>query len=104
MEVRYIFGGTSGYVLVSSWIKPGSKTLIYRCGIWGVQGEDTSSNFIGFGNPVDILQDMGIKEDLEGREIFIFADNTVYESIAAKGSSTSDFIYGLVVRVFKSEM
>ena len=36
MEVRYIFGGTSGYVLVSSWIKPSSKTLIYRCGIWGV--------------------------------------------------------------------
>ena len=47
---------------------------------------------------------MVIKEDLEGHEIFFFDDNMVSGSIAAKGSSTSEILYGLVVRVFKLEI
>ena len=47
---------------------------------------------------------MGIKEDVEVCEIFFFADNSVYESIAANGSSTGEVLYGLVVRVLKLEV
>ena len=75
-----------------------------RLDIWGVYGEDTLSNFREFGNLVETLEDMGIKEDLEGREIFLFTDITISESIVANGSSTSDVLYGLVVRVFKLEI
>ena len=49
-----------------------------------------SSNFREFRNLVETLEYMGIKEDLEGCEIFIFTDNTVFETIVAKGFSTSE--------------
>ena len=69
MEVCYVFGEASCSGFGYSWTKPGSKSLSYRFVIWGVEGEHTSSNFIEFRNIVETLEDMGIKEDLEGREI-----------------------------------
>jgi hypothetical protein len=53
---------------------------------------------------VETLEEMGARGDLEGREIFLFTDNMVSESIASKGSSTSKPLYDLVVRVYKLEM
>ena len=43
-------------------------------------------------------------EDIEGHGIFLFTNNTVYESISAKGLSTSEVLYNLIVRVLKLEM
>ena len=63
-----------------------------------------SSNFRQFINLVDTLEDMGIRDDLEEREIFIFSKNTVYDSISAEGSSTSEVLRDLIVRLFKLEM
>ena len=47
---------------------------------------------------------MGIREDFEGREIFLFADNTLSKSIVSNGSSTSEVLYDLIMGVFKLEM
>ena len=47
---------------------------------------------------------MYIREDIEGNEILLFTDNTVSGSIAAKGLSTIEILYTLIVRVFKLDM
>ena len=49
----------------------------YRFAIWGVEGENILSKFIDFRNRVKTLEDIGIRENLEGLEIFLFVDNTV---------------------------
>ena len=104
LEVLYIFGDASGAGFGASWTIPDSDAIGYRYGIWGREGHDTSSNYREFRNLVETLEEMGARGDLEGREIFIFTDNMVSESIASKGSSTSKALYELVVRVFKLEM
>ena len=53
---------------------------------------------------METLEVMGSKGDLEGREVFLFTDNMVSESIASKGSSTSQSLYELILRVYKLEM
>ena len=55
--------------------------------MWGKEGVDTSSNYRELRNLVETLEVMGIRGDLEGREVFLFTDNMVSESIASRGSS-----------------
>jgi hypothetical protein len=87
-EVGYVFGDASGegYGLSKAIEKP---PVGYRYGVWGPEEEDKSSNFKEFNNLVVGLEDMGVKGQLEGKEIFVFTDNAVTEAIAAKGSSSS---------------
>ena len=47
---------------------------------------------------------MGTREDIEGREIFLFTNNAVSKSITAKDSYTSKVLYDLIVRMFKLEI
>ena len=47
---------------------------------------------------------MVIRGDLEGSDVFLFAENTLYESIAEKGPSTIEVLYDFIVRVFKLEI
>ena len=104
LEVLYVFGDASGAGFGASWTMPNSEAVGYRYGIWGREGQDTSSNYREFRNLVETLEEMGARGDLEGREIFVFTDNMVSESIASKGSSASKALYELVVRVYKLEM
>ncbi len=53
---------------------------------------------------METLEAMGGKGDLEGREVFLFTDNMVSESIASRGSSTSKLLYELILRVYRLEM
>ena len=48
---------------------------------------------------MDTLEDLGRKEGLYGREIFLCTDNMVSDSIAVAGSSRSENPYDLVVRL-----
>ena len=104
LEVLYIFGDASGAGFGASWNIPGSSNVGYRYGVWGVEGQDTSSNYREFRNLVDTLEAKALQGDLEGREVFVFTDNMVSESIASKGSSSSKELYSLVVRAYKLEM
>ncbi len=65
-------------VLVSVPHGPGGGgTLVYRFGVWGIEGTDTSSNYRELRNLVDTLETMGWDGDLSGKEVFVFTDNMV---------------------------
>ena len=78
--------------------------MAYRVGVWGKAGENTSSNYRELRNLVEALEEMGENGELQGHEIFLFADNSVSEAVVLKGSSTSLLLYELVVRLWKLEM
>ncbi len=103
-QVLYVFGDASGAGFGSSWNDGLQAAIKYRFGVWAEEGQDTSSNYRECRNLVETLEDMGSQGDLEGREIFLFTDNMVSESIASKGSSKQSTLYDLVVRLYKLEM
>ena len=98
MQAMYIFGDASGSGFGSSWNEDVQR-VGYRFGVWGEDNSDKSSNFRELRNLVETLEALGREGKLNGKEIFIFTDNMVSESIAAAGSSTSELLYDLVVRL-----
>ena len=100
-EAMYVFGDASGLGFgSSSWVV--GERLNYRYGVWGLSaGEDSSSNYRELRNLVESLEKSGLSGQLDGREVFLFTDNSTAEAVAAKGSSTSPLLYELVVRLFK---
>ena len=102
-EACYVFGDASGEGFGSSWLDK-KGTISFRYGIWGVEGEGSSSNYRELRNLVETLERLGELGELVGREVFLFTDNAVSESVAAKGSSASPKLYELVVRLYRLEM
>jgi hypothetical protein len=101
-EVCYMFGDASGAGFGSSWTR--GATLVYRFGVWGMEGTDTSSNYRELRNLVDTLEMMGRDGDLAGKEVFVFTDNMVSEAVSAKGSSKSKLLFDLVIKLYSLEM
>ncbi len=100
-EAMYVFGDASGEGFGSSWL--GSDgSISFRFGVWGAEGIGTSSNYREFRNLVETLEGMG--DDLKGKEVFLFTDNSVSEAVSFKGSSSSEALFHLVVRLYKLEM
>ena len=97
LELLYIFGDASGSGFGSSWND--GFGLGFRFGVWGEEGDGTSSNFRELRNLVETLESLGLEGKLAGKEIFIFTDNMVSESVASAGSSSSEQLYDLVVRL-----
>ena len=81
----------------SSWLRKGS--VRFRYGVWGVEGDGTSSNYREFKKLIDSLEVMGNCGDLKGKEIFLFIDKTTTEHMARKGSFSSPLLFELVVRL-----
>ena len=102
-EAAYVFGDASGEGFGSSWVNK-EGAIGFRFGVWGREGEGSSSNYRELRNLVETLERLGELGELVGREVFLFTDNSVSESIAAKGSSSSPKLYELVVRIFRLEM
>ena len=102
-EACYVFGDASGEGFGSSWVDK-KGTISFRYGIWGVEGDGSSSNYRELRNLVETLERLGELGELVGREVFLFTDNAVSESVAAKGSSASPKLYDLVVRLYRLEM
>ena len=98
MQALYIFGDASGSGFGSSWNEDTQK-IGYRFGVWGEDNDGKSSNYRELRNLVETLEKLGREGKLSGKEIFIFTDNMVSESIAAAGSSASELLYDLVVRL-----
>jgi hypothetical protein len=103
-EVLYVFGDASGSGFGSSWSEAKRKKVSWRFGVWGVEDKGTSSNYKELRNLSDTLESMGEKNQLAGKEIFIFTDNMVSEAVVAKGSSQNSTLYSLVVRIIKLQM
>ena len=78
--------------------------LVIRIGMWNKEGVGTSSNYRELRNLVETLELMGQRGELEGYELFLFTDNSVSESVAFKGNSSSELLFELVLRLRNLEM
>jgi hypothetical protein len=96
------FGDASGGGFGSSWEKAGKVS--YRFGTWGEDMDGESSNLREMTNLVDTLDEMGDQGALKGAEIFLFTDNSTSEAAYYNGSSKSEKLFNLVLRVKKLEM
>ena len=88
VEVVYIFGDASGLGFGSSLIE--GVPFSYRFGVWNQEGYGTSSNYREFCNLVKILEEVGRKVNLQGKEVFLCTNSMVLDSIA---------LFDLVVRI-----
>jgi hypothetical protein len=66
--------------------------------------QERSSNYRELKNLVEALEESFNKGWLDDREIFMFTDNSTAESAYFKGTSSSELLFGLVLRLRKVEM
>ena len=78
--------------------------LNYRLGVWNAQEEMESSNWKEFSNLVDATEEEAAAGRLQNCEFFLFTDNSTAESCFYRGSSKSDKLHRLVVRLRRLEM
>ena len=96
------FGDASGGGFGSSWeVKQGTA---YRYGTWSRSMDGESSNLRELTNLVDTLKEMADQDELKGKEIFLFTDNSTSEAAYYSGSSSSEKLFDLVLRVKLLEM
>ena len=97
-KVLHIDGAST--TVSPSWVT-GERTN-YRYGVWGLSVvDDSSSNYRELRNLVESLEMSGASGELNGKEVFLFTDNSTVEAVTAKESSTSPLLYELVVRLFQ---
>ena len=101
-DALYIFGDASGLGFgSSSWPSGKENRLSYRYGVCGMSTDECSSNYRELQNLVESLERSGGAGELEGKEIFVFTDNSTAEAVIHKGYSSSPLLYELVVRLYK---
>ena len=124
VRVLYGFGDASKQGFGASIEMP-DKSIHWRFGQWRLDDEpypgrdqargepsweggshrkEKSSNYRELRNLVEALEDALTKGLLDGREIFMFTDNSTAESAYFKGTSSSELLFGLVLRLRKIEM
>ena len=106
-SVAYGFGDASGDGFGSSWKLRGSQTeskVKYRFGLWGDEADGSSSNFRELANLVETFEAMALENALNGHEVYMFTDNSTAEAAFANGSSTSEKLFDLVLRLRQLEM
>ena len=96
------FGDASGGGFGSSW--ESDKGIAYRFGTWSEKMDNQSSNLREFTNLVDTIDEMAEQGNLVGKEIFLFTDNSTSEAAFHNGSSTSEKLFNLVLKLKKLEM
>lgn len=110
-RVLYGFGDASGAGFGASWTEPTEthdsdlgRRIRYRFGRWGSDAEGASSNYRELRNLVEVLEEMGTKEELRGVEVFLFTDNSTAEAAFSRGSSSNKMLFQLVKQVKLLEM
>jgi hypothetical protein len=98
----FAFGDASGGGFGSSW--QSKKGIAYRFGTWGQDMDAESSNLRELRNLVETLEEMGKRGELKGSEIFLFTDNSTSEAAFYNGSSKSEKLFNLILKVKKLEM
>jgi hypothetical protein len=76
----------------------------YRIGIWDKDTEEETSNFREFENVVGALEEEAAKGNLKGAEVYMCTDNSTVELALYRGTSSSEKLFALVVRLRKLEM
>jgi hypothetical protein len=94
----YGFGDASGTGLGSS-IQLANGSIFIRCGMWGSDTEDRSSNYRELRNLVDSVEAGIASGDLQGAELFLFTDNRTAEGASYRGNSDNKHLFELVVRL-----
>jgi hypothetical protein len=98
----FSFGDASGGGFGSSWQV--GDSIEFRFGTWDESISNESSNYRELRNLVDTLEEINISKGLSGSEIFLFTDNSTAESAFYNGSSKSEKLFELVLRIKKLEM
>ena len=98
----FSFGDASGGGFGSSWEIDDS--IEFRFGTWDENTSNESSNYRELRNLVDTLEEINLHTGLSGSEIFLFTDNSTSEAAFYNGSSKSEKLFDLVLRVKKLEM
>ena len=97
VTIVYGFGDASGSGLGATFTCGGGFN--FRIGVWGSEEGPESSNWKEFTNIVESLEDEAEAGNLSASEVYMFTDNSTVESCAAKGSSSSPKLLGLVIRL-----
>ena len=98
----YQFGDASGSGFGSSLII-GDK-VYYSHGQWDADHSKESSNFRELANLIYAIEGAHKKGLLEDAELFFFTDNSTAESVFYKGTSTSEKLFNLVLRLRKLQL
>jgi hypothetical protein len=116
-KVIYGFGDASKHGFGASIELP-DKSIVWRFGQWRLEEEyersqptqglsfmeERSSNYRELRNLVEALESAYSDGLLANREIFMFTDNSTAEAAFFKGSSSSELLFELVLRLRKLEM
>jgi hypothetical protein len=116
-KVMYGFGDASKQGFGTSIELP-DKSIMWRFGQWRLDEEqeaqnegtnmslieERSSNYRELRNLVEALEDAYAKGLLDDREIFMFTDNSTAEAAFFKGTSSSELLFNLIIRLRKIEM
>ena len=94
MTIVYGFGDASGTGLGATFTC--GSGFNFQIGVWGAEEDPESSNWKEFTNIVESLEEEAELGHLVDSEVFMFTDNSTVEACAAKGSSSSPKLLGLV--------
>jgi hypothetical protein len=81
-----------------------AKGVVWRSGTWSLSTREESSNFREFQNLVEVIESLVSKGALAGHKVFMFTDNLTAEAAFFKGTSQSEKLFELVLRLRKIEM
>ena len=74
------------------------NNIRYRIGVWGPDEENSSSNFREFANLVETLEVEVNAGRLKNAYVIMATDNSTVESSLHKGNSSSEKLFGLIIR------
>ena len=89
----YAFGDASGTGFGATWTEGGVTK--FRVGTWGSESQKESSNYRELRNLSETLEKLA-EEELNGKEIFLFTDNSTAEWVYYRGSSSSKKLHKLM--------
>jgi hypothetical protein len=80
------------------------KGVVWRSGTWSKSMREESSNYREFRNLVEMIEKLVKGGSLAGHELFLFTDNSTAESAFFRGTSSSEKLFDLMLRLRKIEM
>jgi len=101
-SLKYGFVDASGCGVGATITTPEGIRL--REGTWGTDSEDESSNWREYTNLVEFLEEQAALGNLREATVVICTDNSVAESAANRGTSSSKKLFDLTLRLHALEM
>ena len=109
LSAWYCPGDASGKGFGTALIMKGKDLLnedegiSYESGMWTKEFGEQSSNFREAENLVLRIERLVEEDEGQGREIFLFTDNIVFESTYYKGYSNSEKLSDIILRLHKAQ-